>query len=329
MQFSRLRKGRHDTGVDCLHKAAPLRCPARPRNQWRCHGSFAAVRAFMQLLRTGIPKIAELDELKQTDTYHRHIRFNRDFLLRHHAALKQYGKHWGMDPFKLWSRRWEYPFAADRLLRFAEENYGRPMKVMDAGSGVPYFPYFTCSQAPTASFVCVDYDTTYAPMFDAINRAEKTERVSFVQAALQKLPLGDQELDAVVCISVLEHTDQYEAIIDEFLRVLRPGGAFVLTFDLSLDGKFTLPRPKAEQLLGVIQRKFLSDGGPDLVAELDHMHDAGNLTSDHVRRTEPELLPWTAPVRVYKAVTDLFSGKGWTTGFRSRAIFCCDVRKPD
>jgi SAM-dependent methyltransferase len=282
----------------------------------------------MQLLRTGIPKIAELDQLKQTDTYHRHIDFNRDFLARHHDALKQYGKHWGMDPFKLWSRRWEYPFAADRLLRFAEQNPARPMKVMDAGSGVTYFPYFICSQVPDASFVCVDYDTTYAPMFDAINRTEKTDRVRFVQATLQKLPLSDRELDAVVCISVLEHTDQYETIIDEFLRVLRPGGAFVLTFDLSLDGKFTLPRPEAEKLLGVIQRKFLSDSGTDLVAELARMHDAGNLTSDHVRDTEPELLPWTAPVRVYKAVTDWFQGKGWTAGFRSRTIFCCDVRKP-
>lgn len=287
------------------------------------------VASDMQLLRTGIPKVAELDQLKQTDTYRRHTEFNRDFLARHHNALKQYGRHWGMDPFKLWSRRWEYPFAADRLLRFAEQNPGRTMRVMDAGSGVTYFPYLICSQLPTASFVCVDYDTTYAPLFDAINAAERTDRVRFVQAALQKLPISDRELDAVVCISVLEHTDQYETILDEFLRVLRPGGAFVLTFDLSLDGKFTLPRPQAEKLLGVIQRKFLSDSDANLVAELDRMHDAGNLTSDHVRATEPELLPWTAPVRVYKAVTDLFQGKGWTAGFRSRTIFCCDVRKPE
>ena len=57
-------------------------------------------------------------------------------------------------------------------------------------------------------------------------------------------------------------------------------------------------------------------------------HDPGVLTSDHVRDTEPELLPWTFPVRVYKAAHDLVSGKGWTLGFRSRTIFCCSVSKP-
>ena len=45
------------------------------------------------------------------------------------------------------------------------------------------------------------------------------------------------------------------------------------------------------------------------------------------RWTEPQLLPWSMPVRVYKAVMDLFQGKGWTGGFRSRTIFCVDVVK--
>jgi hypothetical protein len=56
--------------------------------------------------------------------------------------------------------------------------------------------------------------------------------------------------------------------------------------------------------------------------------DSGVLSSDYVRDTEPELLPWTKPVRVYKAVQDLVQGKGWTGGFRSRTIFCCSVKKP-
>ena len=75
------------------------------------------------------------------------------------------------------------------------------------------------------------------------------------------------------------------------------------------------------------QAQALLDGGVDLLAELARVAEDGKLSSDHVRDTEPELLPWTKPVRVYKAVQDLLSGKGWTGGFRSRTIFCCDVRK--
>jgi len=243
--------------------------------------------------------------------------------------LTSYGRHWGPHPFRLWSRRWEYPFAADALLRFANEQgaAGARFRVMDAGSGVTFFPYYICSRVPNAEFDCVDYDRTYSAMFNTINRSE-TALVHFVQATLQKLPMDDRALDAIVCISVLEHTNKYAEIIDEFFRVLRPGGQFVLTFDVSLDGKFTLPLAEAERLLGVIQERFVVEGNLDLLRELSHLHDPGVLTSDHVQATEPELMPWTLPVRVAKAAVDLLKGKGWTTGFRSRTVFCCAVRKP-
>jgi SAM-dependent methyltransferase len=230
----------------------------------------------------------------------------------------------------LWSRRWEYPFVAQRILDFAQrpEIIGRSLTMLDAGSGVTFFPYYICQKVPSAQFACVDYDATYTAMFDAINRTETSPRVRFVQASLQKLPLEDAALDVIACISVLEHTDNYGQIIDEFFRVLRPGDLFVLTFDVSLDGKFTLPIPQAEELLRTLQVKFTVEDGADLAAELSHAQDAGVLTSDHVRATEPELLPWTFPVRVYKAARDLVAGKGWTAGFRSRTIFCCSVVKP-
>ncbi len=286
--------------------------------------------------RSGIPTVAELDELKRTDAYKRHIAYNHDFLKRHGEALEKYGRHWGMDPFKLWSRRWEYPFVAARLLRFGQSDPRSQTKfeVMDAGSGVTYFPYFICGQLSQAKFVCVDYDETYVPMFEAINRTEESaasgggQKVRFIKASLQNLPLADGALDAICCISVLEHTDNYAQILNEFFRVLRPGGLFVLTFDLSLDGKFTLPLPRAEELLKTLQTKFDVADGEDCLPELSKMRDPGILTSDHVRATEPELLPWTFPVRVYKAAQDLVKGKGWTAGFRSRTIVCCEVRKP-
>src|SRR4051812_44868182 len=93
-------------------------------------------------LRIGIPRIAELDRLKQAPAFQGPATFNEEFLKRHDVALRKYGSHWGKQPFKLWSRRWEYPFAADALLRFAnEQSQGSRFNVMDAGSGVTFFPY--------------------------------------------------------------------------------------------------------------------------------------------------------------------------------------------
>jgi hypothetical protein len=65
----------------------------------------------------------------------------------------------------------------------------------------------------------------------------------------------------------------------------------------------------------------------DPLRELDRMTEPGILTTDHIRMTEPELLPWSTPARVYKAMTDLFQGRGWTGGFRSRTIFCLECVK--
>lgn len=284
-------------------------------------------------MRQGIPSISELNQLKATELFQSPSSFNDAFLARHQAALAKYGRHWGAHPFRLWSRRWEYPFAANHLLEFAKVRAiaGQDFQVLDAGSGVTFFPYYICSRVPSAKFFCVDYDPTYHAMFSAVNATENRAvsgsepRVKFVEASLQSLPLADSQLDAICCISVLEHTDNYSQIVDEFLRVLKPGGLFILTFDLSLDGKFTLPKDEAERLLKLIGEKF--DSPIDLLSELSRMHEKANLTSDHVRRTEPNLLPWTFPVRVYKAAKDLIGGKGWTAGFRSRTVFCCAVTK--
>jgi SAM-dependent methyltransferase len=179
-------------------------------------------------------------------------------------------------------------------------------------------------------------------MFDAINRTvggsagSGAARVKFALAMLQKLPLGDGSLDAICCISVLEHTSNYGEIVREFARCLRGGGLLVLTFDLSLDGKFELDKPTAAKLLHAVAEYFSPRGVPAdqgmalWEAELNRMDDPAQrdliLSTDHVRRTRPELLPWRYPMA--KAVHDLIKGHGWTGGFRSKSVFCLEaVRK--
>lgn len=280
-------------------------------------------------LPSGIPTLHALDALKQNPLYAQHLQFNEAFLQKHNQAMAAYGRHWGLHPFKLWSRRWEYPYVAQRLVEFAKGPAAgnASFKVLDAGSGVTYFPYYILDQVPNADFVCCDYDTSYAPMFERINADRGNPKVQFLQCMLQQIPLPDQSLDAICCISVLEHTDNYGVIIREFARVLKDGGLLVLTFDLSLDGKFTLPKPLAIEMLDKVEEEFDLPAGFDWRRELDRMTELGLLTSDHVRRTEPELLPWTFPVRVYKAIQDLVGGKGWTMGFRSRTVYCLEATK--
>jgi len=163
-------------------------------------------------------------------------------------------------------------------------------------------------------------------MFAEVNRTMQETKVKFEEGWLQKLPFPDDSFDAVCCISVLEHTSNYSEILDEFARVLRRGGVLVLTFDLSLDGRFELPRAVAADLLTALSRKFNLPPGIDLQKELARMENPereGILTTDYVRQTQPDLLPWKHPV--LKAAHDLVTGHGWTGGFRSKSVYCLDV----
>src|SRR5215218_7390360 len=202
--------------------------------------AFSGSECRLMRLRTGIPLLTELDAHLKSDEYRQHVDFNRQFLAANDAAMEQYGKLWAKDTFRLWSRRWEYPFVAQRVMEKAAENPAEHVRVLDAGSGVTYFPYYLCANLPRVEVVCYDSNPSYHPMFAAVNAANPTAKVKFVEGMLQKMPFEAESFDAVCCISVLEHTNNYSEILDEFNRVLKPGGLMVLTFDLSLDGKFEL-----------------------------------------------------------------------------------------
>ena len=82
-------------------------------------------------LRSGIPRLSELDAHLGSVEYQQHVQFNRAFLEKNDAAMSQYGKLWAKDTFRLWSRRWEYPFVAQRIIEFAKAPFGLSLRVED------------------------------------------------------------------------------------------------------------------------------------------------------------------------------------------------------
>lgn len=128
-----------------------------------------------------------------------------------------------------WSRKWEYPWVASRLLEYGLEG----TTVLDAGAGVsPIAPFAALHGAKVYT---VDSDLqagTGAGHFDYgdLNLGITSKLDDFCN--MHWLPAG--MVDLVVSVSVMEHikASKRRRAWHEFWRVLRPGGQLILTVDL-------------------------------------------------------------------------------------------------
>ena len=277
-------------------------------------------------MHSGLIRLSDLERLQADDLYRQLRQFADAFAQRHSEALAHHRRRWSAaNPLDAWSRRWEYPYVAHRIARALTLHDGADRAILDAGSGVTFFPWWLAAQDSDLQVTCCDIDAACGPAFEAINRASRTD-VQFVPASLQQLPMDDASFDAIYCISVLEHTGDFAAVLDEFDRVLRPGGTLVVTFDISLDRKTDVAPEEARRLLEQLAERFDVEEGFDPLAELAALEaPAGLLTTDHIRHHDRARLPWPHPI--LKSLYDLLHGRGWTGGFFSLACYCIAARK--
>jgi SAM-dependent methyltransferase len=81
-------------------------------------------------------------------------------------------------------------------------------------------------------------------------------RVSFRHTDGITLPFFSGEVDAVYCISVVEHSPDFDILLNEIHRILKPGGIFLLTFDLDLRGDHEIGPLKYRRLKDTIKELF-------------------------------------------------------------------------
>lgn len=236
------------------------------------------------LLTPGIPRVGAYQALVDTRQFRAMESFSGDFL-RKHAFLRDHYR-WVKDPLHQWSRQWEYPYVYRAIESAAKP--GARFRVLDAGSGITFFPYYLAHAIRGTDISCCDSDLALQSLFQRV--AEPA--VKFTAADLHSLPFADGEFDALYCVSVLEHTRSYARILDEFRRVLKPGGTLVLTFDIGLDGVSDIAPAAARVLLEEVERRFQCAGGRAARVDADA---ADILTSRHAAGMDARLLPWRYP----------------------------------
>ena len=97
-------------------------------------------------------------------------------------------------------------------------------RVLDAGCGVGY----GAARLAEVAAEVVALDQARDPL-TAGGKQYSHPRLRFVQGDCTRFPFADNSLDAVVAFEVIEHLDEWKALIEESRRVLAPAGQFIVS----------------------------------------------------------------------------------------------------
>jgi len=242
-------------------------------------------------IKPGIPHINEYNLLLKTKFFSDMESFSNNFIELNKKALRNYK--WSKDPLHHWSRQWEYPYVYDKIFEFNRNNNKRLLKILDAGSGATFFPFFIMSSLSNVSVTACDNNSSCKDIFSAIQKNGQfpLPDLKFDVEDLHNFTYDTDTFDVVYCISVLEHVSDVASIMKEFKRVLKPDGILILTFDISIDGKHDMPASKAENLLQLLYKDFPGSERIHLpVAE--QLKSSNILTTKFVKTIDKNLLPW-------------------------------------
>lgn len=272
------------------------------------------------MLSSGIPSVDEYLGLDESPDFQRLLdasrRFRKEFETRE-VFSKLYSIKWVDDPFLQWSRRWEYVYVLQRLERWWQQNPDA-LDVADAGSGFTFFPFYLQRANPHVRITCVDADPTAGR---AIAEASKVLGTgpSFSLQNLEKLDQADESLDAVFSVSVIEHTPNPGKVIEEIHRVLRPGGVFVCTFDVSFEASSPMYVTRVERLVDRLHELFTpQDEAAGSIA--DSVARADRVTTGWVAGQSPDRLPWRNPLLIW--LYDAVRGRFRATLYRQMTFYC-------
>jgi 2-polyprenyl-3-methyl-5-hydroxy-6-metoxy-1,4-benzoquinol methylase len=190
--------------------------------------------------RSGIASLSDLQAPDYKDILQLLEKYQDAFLLQEYQfRSREYI--WPRDPLHTWSRVWEYPYVYHHLKDWRSSlSVDNLPRVVDVGSGVTFFPF---SVARLGCYVtCTDMDVICKRDLErAIQFVSVTPgQIDFRLTDGITLPFGDSEVDAVYCISVLEHAPNFEKTISEIARILKPGGLSLITIDIDLRGDFEI-----------------------------------------------------------------------------------------
>lgn len=154
--------------------------------------------------------------------------------LRELASFRDPRYGWESDTLHNWSRAWEYAFMLHHIGR-ERARLGGAVRAIDFGSGSTFFPFAIARRG--IDLICFDNDpVVVGDLRGALNAIDAAPGTIEVRQNGETLPCEDNLADIAYSVSVLEHMPNPVPIVQEIARVLKPGGLFVLTMDIDVEG---------------------------------------------------------------------------------------------
>jgi ubiquinone/menaquinone biosynthesis C-methylase UbiE len=144
---------------------------------------------------------------------------------------------------------------------------------LDAASGSGYGTALIAEKAKAVTGLEIDEHA-----LDFAKKHYQRDNITYKQADLTKnLDLPDNYFDAVISIETLEHITGHDTILREFHRVLKPGGALVVStvehhvyYDLGgIKNKFHIGEMTKKELLAAISKYFQPE---EIYGQLRYVH---------------------------------------------------------
>jgi ubiquinone/menaquinone biosynthesis C-methylase UbiE len=126
--------------------------------------------------------------------------------------------------------------------------------VLDVATGTGRLPRALLRQPPFEGRV-IGLDLSRRMLHEAVLRtAQFADRLTFIWQDASRLPFEDDTFDAVTCIEALEFVPGPPRMLEELVRVLRPGGALLVTNRVGPDAQLlpgrAFPPDRFEEMLG-------------------------------------------------------------------------------
>lgn len=138
------------------------------------------------------------------------------------------------------ARLWEYPFA------ITSANIRKGMYCVDVGCGMsPFLSYL--KENINCQTIGIDPDFFESGLkniaFGINQEYLKKTNIAVIKSGMEDIPLPDNSVDRVFCISVIEHVsiDIARRGAQEMARILKPGGRLIFTFDVNIYSELSRP----------------------------------------------------------------------------------------